>query len=113
MEEKIEKVVSGDVISPQLMFKPESAVKQGVILLRRADIEPDSPETVQGLQFRPCHMRIVIPQKAAVDGRQVSDKDSEHDGQPDSNWPDPRCARGCSRNRRARRGLGHNSGTGF
>ena len=62
MQQHIRKVIPEDRVSPELMLHPEGAVQQRVILLGRAYIKPDSPETMQRPERRFSHMRVVVPQ---------------------------------------------------
>ena len=48
MEEDVHQVVAQDGIAPEAMLKPESAVKERVILLGRTQIEPDTPQAAEG-----------------------------------------------------------------
>lgn len=58
-------------IAPQPVLHPKRAVQHWIILLGRTQIEPDTPQAVEGLQLRLGHMRVVVPEQAAVQGRPV------------------------------------------
>src|ERR1035438_487002 len=58
-------------IAPQEVLKPESAVQNGVILLRRAQVEPDAPQAVKAAQAGRRYVVRVVPNEASMDRRPI------------------------------------------
>ena len=72
MQKNIEQVIAQHGIAPEPVFQPERAVQNRIILLGGAQIEPDSPDTMERLQFRRGDMTVVVPQESALEGRPIS-----------------------------------------
>lgn len=75
-------MITGDRITPNMMLQPESAVQNRVLLLRRANVKPNTPESVNGLKIRSCNVTGIIPQSSAMQCRNIGDENCGKQGQP-------------------------------
>jgi hypothetical protein len=57
MQQNVYEMIPDDRIAPELMFEPERAVEQRIILLSCRPVNPYTPESLEGLQFWWSHMR--------------------------------------------------------
>ncbi len=60
-------------------------MKNRVVLLSRAEIEPDPPQTVRRAQFRACDMAVVVPEQPAMPGWMID----RHRGEQQCSHSDP------------------------
>ena len=76
-------MVAGNRIAPETVFEPERSVNDRIVLLGCAHVEPDAPETVDGLQFRLGNVQVVVEQPPAAGRREIGrrDRDQEQPGQ--------------------------------
>ncbi len=72
VQRQIHQVVSQRMIAPELVLDPKGAVQQRIVLLRRPHVEPDSSQTRWRAQVRPGNVRIIVPDEAALQGREES-----------------------------------------
>ena len=68
VQRDVDEVVAERVVAPERGARSRTRVRDRVVLLRRADIEPDRPEPVQRSQRRAGDVPVVVPQQAAVPG---------------------------------------------
>ena len=70
----VEEVVADRRVPPHPVLDPEGRMQQGIILLGRADLEPDPSEPGQGAQRRRRHVVAVIPDEPCPKDRRVGRK---------------------------------------
>lgn len=70
----VDEMVAEGRIAPETMHEPEGRMRDGVILLCRADVEPDAPQSGGRLEVGPRQMCVVVPQHPAVPRRMVRDQ---------------------------------------
>jgi hypothetical protein len=68
VKEDIRKMVAQRTVAPDPVLHPECAMKDGIILLRRTRLEPDSPKPVKRAQVRACHVTVVVPDESSEEG---------------------------------------------
>src|SRR5262245_36495054 len=77
----IDEVITGRLVAEEAMLDPEGRVRERVVLLRRAELRPDAPESADRLQLRPRHVMVIVPQHAAVPDGLVSERHDEDEEQ--------------------------------
>jgi hypothetical protein len=88
MQGDVDQVVRRLRIAPRNVLDPERGMEQRVVLLGRARLEPDAPQTVRRSQLGSGHMRIVVPKEMAVDGGCVREQ-----GRDRKRYPEPQDGR--------------------
>src|SRR3989442_428555 len=85
MQHNVQQAISGRRIAPEMVFQPERAVKQRIVLLCGTEIEPYAPQPLKGLESRPREVGIIVPQHSATDGWPVGNQYSykQQRNQPD------------------------------
>jgi len=79
MQQDVRQVIVQHGATPQPMLDPEGGVKQGIILLSRSQLEPNSREAVKGTELRPCDVRGIVPNQPATKRRPISQQRGEHE----------------------------------
>src|SRR5579862_2005194 len=70
-------MVTGYGVAPQSMLEPEGGVEQRIVLLRCADLKPDTGEAGERLQFGRRDVRIVVPKDSAAQRRKIDQEEQE------------------------------------
>ncbi len=83
MQEDVDDMVSNWVQAPQSMLDAECRIDQREVLRRRIQREPHAPKPI-GVREELVleQVNIVVPDKAAVDRRDVYHKHHQEDGEP-------------------------------
>src|SRR5262249_46792212 len=69
---------------PQPVLEPKRGMQDRIILLRRADLEPDAAEAGERLQFGPRDVaRLIIPDEIAVQRGLINDERDERQREPE------------------------------
>ena len=71
MEADVDEMVGKCRITPDAMLNPEGRMRDGVVLLRCAEVEPDARQAMKGLQFRAGDVLVVVPQQPAAPHRLI------------------------------------------
>ena len=74
VQRDVRQMVAEERVSPQPMLEPERGVQQRIVLLRRADLGPDAPQTPKRTQVRRRDVAGVVPQRATVECRKIRDE---------------------------------------
>ncbi len=68
MHNDVDQMVAQGVVRPELMLNPEGRVRQWVVLLSGARIEPNAPQSLGRAQIAAGDVAVVVPEDAAVPG---------------------------------------------
>ena len=71
VHEDVDQVVAERRVTPTSVLDPKHTMQQGVVLLRRVQVRPDLPQTVQRSQLRSGNVCIIIPNESTSPGRLV------------------------------------------
>ena len=73
MLQHIDEVVAQDGVAPEPVLDPKSGIEKRVVLLGRAEVRPDPPQTVQRLHGRRRDVSGVVPEQASVERGPIRD----------------------------------------
>jgi hypothetical protein len=81
VQEQIRNVISDRLQAPQVIFDPEAAVNERVILRCGTRIEPDFRKAPRGRQRRILgDVRVVVPDKPGAKRGQICEKSEQDEG---------------------------------
>ena len=79
MKTHVGHMVAQRIQRPQVILHPKTGVRQRVVLLRCAQLKPDSSQPIQRTQRLVAgHVTIVIPKKLTMQRGKISEKDEQN-----------------------------------